>query len=389
MDFPEDKETIHSFLGMVNFLNRYSPQLAKLCSPLRSLILKDTHYIVMDEHRAAFAQLKQEFTTEITLPYFNRNKYTTLQMDASKKGFGTIILQDNKPIYFASRSLTPAEKNYQNLERECMAAIWGIEKFHFYLYGKEFLLQMDQRPLTSIFKKHLVDVSPRVRRIAMHSWPYMFKMEWIPGKDNAIADGLSRVSPTPVNLIKSEIEWHIHQVNIIKATMEEEDAHELQRETASDPELQAMAKAISNGWPTLCKQAHPILHDYWNYRDELSIDNGILTKNHKIIIPRTLQRKYLDRIHSSHQGIQRSLQKACEYVFWVNYTKHIKETTEKCSLCQENSAALNTEKFKYISTVPPHPWHMLGTDLFYFRKQDFLILIDYFSKFLIVHKLPN
>ena len=73
----------------------------------------------------------------------------------------------------------------------------------------------------------------------------------------------------------------------------------------------------------------------------------------------------------------------------MNYTKHIKETTEKCSLCQENSAALNTEKFKYISTVPPHPWHMLGMDLFYFRKQDFLILIDYFSKFLIVRKLPN
>ena len=210
-------------------------------------------------------------------------------MDASKKGFGAIILQDNKPIYFASRSLTPVEKNYQNLERECMAAIWGMEKFHFYLYSKEFLLQMDQKPLTSIFKKHLVDVSPRAWRIAMRSWSYMFKMEWIPGKDSAIVDGLSRVSPTPVNLIKSEIELPIHQVNIIKATMEEEDVRELQQETASDPELQDMAKAISNGWPTLHKQAYPILHDYLNYRDELSIDNGILTKNQKIIIPKTLQ----------------------------------------------------------------------------------------------------
>ena len=78
-----------------------------------------------------------------------------------------------------------------------------------------------------------------------------------------------------------------------------------------------------------------------------------------------------------------------EYVFWVNYTLHIKEMTEKCSLCQENTAMLYMEKFKYISTVPPHPWHTLGTDLFYFRKQDFIILIDYFSKFLIVCKLPN
>ena len=108
-------------------------------------------------------------------------------------------------------------------------------------------------------------------------------------KDNAIVDGLSRVSPTPVNLIESEIELPIHQVNIIKATMEEEDVHELQQETASDLELQAVAKAISNGWPTLHKQVHPILHDYWNYREELSINNGILTKNQKIIIPKTLQ----------------------------------------------------------------------------------------------------
>ena len=195
-----------------------------------------------------------------------------------------------------------------------MAAIWGMEKFYFYLYSKEFLLQMDQKPLTSIFKKHLVDVSPRVWRIAMRSWPYMFKMEWILGKDNAIADGLSRVSPMPVNLIKSEIELHIHQVNIIKATIEGEDIRKLQQGTASDLELQAVAKAISNGWPTLHKQTHrfqtgitffihkqelnilimtsgnrlsstwqqtmrPILHGYWIYRDELSIDNGILTKN--------------------------------------------------------------------------------------------------------------
>ena len=149
-------------------------------------------------------------------------------MDASKKGFGAIILQDNKPIYFTPRSLTPAEKNYQNLEWEYMAVIWGIEKFHFYLYGKEFLLQTDQRPLTSIFKKHMVHVSPRIRRIAMCSWPYTFKTEWIPGKDNAIAEGLSRVSPMPVKLNESEIELPIHQVNIIKTMMEEEDVCELQ-----------------------------------------------------------------------------------------------------------------------------------------------------------------
>ena len=101
------------------------------------------------------------------------------------------------------------------------------------------------------------------------------------------------------------------------------------------------------------------------------------------------KRSTLDRIHSGHQGIQRSLEKAREYVFWVNYTRHIKETTEKCTLCQEISTTLSTERFKYISTVPPHPWHTLGTDLFYYKKQDFIVIIDYFSKYLLVRKIPN
>ena len=116
MEFPKDKETMHSFLGLINFLNRYSPRLAELCAPLRSLILKNAHYNITKEHRSAFAALKNEFRKTIFLPYFNKYKDTILQTDASKKGFGAVILQDNNPVYYASRTLTSAEKNYQNLE---------------------------------------------------------------------------------------------------------------------------------------------------------------------------------------------------------------------------------------------------------------------------------
>ena len=116
MEFPKDKETMHSFLGLINFLNRYSPRLAELCAPLRSLILKDAHYNITEEHRSAFAALKNEFRKTIVLPYFDKYKDTILQMDASKKGFGAVILQDNNPVYYASHTLTSAEKNYQNLE---------------------------------------------------------------------------------------------------------------------------------------------------------------------------------------------------------------------------------------------------------------------------------
>ena len=153
MQFPPDKETMHSFLGLVNFLNRYTPKLAELCSPLRKLILKDSHYSPGDPEHAAFDAIKAEFKKKIILPYFDRNKETILQTDASKKGFGAVILQEEQPIYYASRALTSAEKNYQNLEREAQAAVWGMEKFHYFLYGRKFILQTDQKPLVSIFQK--------------------------------------------------------------------------------------------------------------------------------------------------------------------------------------------------------------------------------------------
>ena len=88
MEFPGDKETIHSFLGMVNFLNHYSPRCEELCSPLRNLILKDAHYKISAEHRKTFLDIKSEFKKKIILPYFDKNKVTVLQTDASKKGFG-------------------------------------------------------------------------------------------------------------------------------------------------------------------------------------------------------------------------------------------------------------------------------------------------------------
>ena len=124
MQFPPDKETMHSFLGLVNFLNRYTPRLVELCSPLRRLILKDSHYSPGDPEHAAFDAIKAEFQKKIILPYFDRNRETILQTDASKKGFGAVILQE-QPIYYALRALTSAEKNYQNLECEAQAAVWG------------------------------------------------------------------------------------------------------------------------------------------------------------------------------------------------------------------------------------------------------------------------
>ena len=149
--------------------------------------------------RVAFSRTKEEISKNVTLPYFNPKSETTLQTYASKKGFGVVILQNSKPVMFASWALTGAEKNYQNLERECLATIWGMEKFHYFLYGKKFTLETDQKPLVSIYKKHMVEISPRIQRLVVRSFPYQpFDVEYRRGKEIPLADTLSRVTPTPV-----------------------------------------------------------------------------------------------------------------------------------------------------------------------------------------------
>ena len=388
MEFLPDKDTMHSFLGLVNFLNRYTPRLAELCSPLRKLILKDSHYSPGDPEHAAFSAIKAEFKKKIILPYFDRNKETILQTDASKKGFGAVILQEEQPIYYASRALTSAEKNYQNLEREAQAAVWGMEKFHYFLYGRKFILQTDQKPLVSIFRKHMIDVSPRIHRITIRAWQYEFAPQHIAGKNNVISDALSRV--TPLEFQDSNADKDILAVNFLQySSIKEREKDEVLQETLKDKELQSLKHYISTGWPSKRSQIPVFLHPYWNFRDELTIESGILMKNStKVLIPDTLKQKYLRQIHQGHQGIKACRSRAREFVFWVKLNDDLKELVEKCDLCQSQQNSISIIQ-KYVSEVPPHPWHTVGSNLFYFRRIDFLVVVHYFSKYLFVRKIHN
>ena len=362
-------------------------RLAELCSPLRKLILKDSHYSPGNPEHAAFDVIKAEFQKKIILPYFDRNKETILQTDACKKGFGAVILQEEQPIYYASRALTSAEKNYQNLECEAQAAVWGMEKFHYFLYGRKFILQTDQKPLVSIFRKHMIDVSPRIQRITIRAWQYGFEPQHIPGRNNIISDALSRV--TPLEFQDSNAEKDILTVNFLQySSIKEKERDEVLQETNKDKELQSLKQYISTGWPVKRSQIPVFLHPYWNFRDELTIESGILMKNSKVLIPESLKQKYLKQIHQGHQGIEACRSRAREFVFWVNINNDLKELVEKCNLCQsqQNSTAIVQ---KYVSEVPPHPWYTVGSDLFYFQRIDFLVVVDYFSKYLIIRKIPN
>ena len=147
------------------------------------------------------------------LPYFDVNAETTLQMDASKKGLGACLIQKGKVICYASRGLTKTEQNYQNLEREALGTTWGMEKLNYFLYGKEFTLETDQKPLVSIYKKHMIDISPKVQRPIVRSFPCLpFKVVYKKGVNIPVADVLSHVTTMDP---EDNIKLPIIAVNII------------------------------------------------------------------------------------------------------------------------------------------------------------------------------
>ena len=127
---------MRSFLGLVNYLNRFSPHLAELSEPLRQICRQNVEFELTESVCVAFSRTKEEISRNITLLYFNPNSSTTLQTNASKRGLGAVLLQNSKPVMFASRALTGSERNYQNLERECLATIWGLKNSTTFCMGR-------------------------------------------------------------------------------------------------------------------------------------------------------------------------------------------------------------------------------------------------------------
>ena len=127
------------------------------------------------------------------LAYYNPNKPTILQTNASCKGLGACLPQNEKPMYFASKALTETQKGYMAIELESLAVAWAMERFHYFLYGNEFTLETDQKPLETILSKSLNQATPRLQRILIRTFPFHFKIRYILGATNHVVDCLSRL----------------------------------------------------------------------------------------------------------------------------------------------------------------------------------------------------
>ena len=211
-----------------------------------------------------------------------------------KKGLGAALLQDHGAIEYASKTLSDTESRYSNIEREMFAVLFGLERFHYYAFGRPATVESDNKPLESIFKKHLNKASPRLSRMLLRIQKYNVTIKYIPGKEITLADALSRVNPCAGDEIKG-LQITVHEIHAALNTSPMR-IKAIKEATAEDSPLQQMAGIITKGWPehrTLCPKE---LLPFWNYRDELYIEDGILLKGERIIIPEILK-EALKQLH--------------------------------------------------------------------------------------------
>ena len=149
------------------------------------------------------------------LKLYDVKKPVTLQVDSSQNGMGAVILQNGRPIAYASRALTETEIRYAQIEKELLAIVFGTEKFYQYIYGRLTAVQTDHKPLESIFKKPLNKIAPRLQRMMLRLQRFgdSLNVYWIPGKQMVLADTLSRATNiTEENDMEEEIEYVVHSM---------------------------------------------------------------------------------------------------------------------------------------------------------------------------------
>ena len=124
-----------------------------------------------------FDQLKETISNAPILKFFDPGKSCTLSVDASKSGIGAVLLQNGNPIAYSSISLTPTQQRYNHIEKELLAIVYGCEHFHYYLFGQDFQVQTDHKPLLAVIQKPLEQLSPRLQRLVLKLMRYRFHLE--------------------------------------------------------------------------------------------------------------------------------------------------------------------------------------------------------------------
>lgn len=388
MDHPKTVTEVRQFMGMTNFLGRFVPKLAEICKPIVDLTRRNVEFLWGADQEQAFSEIKKILTSSPVLALYDPNKETILSSDASSFGLGALVLQKQldgkwKPVAYASRTMTSAETRYAQIEKEALGITWACERFRDFLMGKQFTVETDHKPLLSILATKCVDdLTPRLQRFRIRLMRYSYDVQFVPGKSLVSADALSRQpidrSTSEDTELQEEITAFVcHTVSQVPAS--DEKLGQIWQAQLEDPLLKKVRNFCEKGWPRKSSKLEQGLKDYWSFQDELSIQEGILMRNCRVVIPQKLRHEILGRIHEGHMGVVKCRARAKESCWWPGVSADISEMVRRCPVCvkerKERREPLIPLEF------PTRPWQRLGVDLFMKNGKWHLLVVDYYSRY--------
>ena len=348
---PENVSQLRSFLGLVNYYARFLPNLSTTLHPLNALLQKGTAWRWTAACHQAFDKVKGQIASDLVLTHFNPALPLRLASDASPYGIGAVMSHvlpngTERPIAFASRTLSTAERNYAQIDKEALAIVWAVRKFHTYLYGRDFVLVTDHTPLTAIFhpEKDLPAMTAaRLQRYALFLAGHRYSIEYRNTHEHANADGLSRLplaSDAASHPVDVEVDaFHVAQLEHLPVT-----ATQIRTATRQDPTWSSVYNAVQYGNVESIADMQPFASRF----DQLATHQGCLLWGSRVAIPPSLQARILQELHLSHPGIVRMKELARSYVWWPRIDQDIEKTVRECNGCQLQQ--------KQPSSAPLHPW---------------------------------
>ncbi|XP_064468546.1 uncharacterized protein K02A2.6-like [Ornithodoros turicata] len=378
---PTDKKQLKSFIGLINYYGKFLPRLSTVLHPLYRLLQEKVTWLWDLECQRAYSQVKDLLASSAVLAHYDPDKPVQLSCDASPYGLGAVFSHvyddgSTRPVAYASRTLSDSEKNYSQLEKE--ALVFGVKKFHFYLYGRKFVLVTDHKPLQCIFgsKKGIPTIAAaRIQRWAISLSAYDYIIKHCSSEENSAPDYFSRL---PLQTTRQNFRDEVDSFFTLWLDTLPVTSKDIARETTKDPLLSRVLEHTMIGWAAEIKD--PSLKPFFQRRNELSVQQRCLMWGLRLVIPLKLRNRILDELHSSHPGVIRMKELARSFIWWPHIDTDIETRVRNCDDCQRHRnepAAAPVHPWEW----PTRPWERIHVDFAGpFQHHNFLVVMDAHSK---------